>query len=239
MYRGQCVCTKCRRVYPQYVSACAPPCFAVGKVVPLVQRAGASTDGIAEVASAAEMSRLAMDEVRADAYPDLRVGRGAFVLVSGPEGSGKTTFAARALDSVGGSVTLVSGEMGLGPALATLLQRLAIRRADYTCVGRCTVAWLHEQLRRSKATAVAFDSAQCLGLEPADVRHLLATTPLRLAIVISQLNRAGDPAGRRELAHECDVHVEVRGGRWSLAKSRYQRLDAASGSVMKEETHAA
>jgi predicted ATP-dependent serine protease len=238
-YRGPCVCTVCRRVYPHYVSSCGPPCLAVGKIVPLVARAGASTDGIAEVASAADLARLAMDEIRADAYPTLRLGRGAFVLVSGPEGSGKTTFAARTLDSVGGPVTLVSGEMGLGPALAAMLQRLAIRRQDYLCVGRCSVAWLHDQLRRSKSVAVAFDSAQSLGLEPADVRHLLATTSLRLAVVISQLNRAGDPAGRRELAHECDVHVEVSGGRWSLAKSRYQRIQEAEGLVMKEETHAA
>lgn len=234
VYRGTSVCTACRRIFPGHLGTCSF-CFSVGKVVPLAQRVGAPCDGLAEVATAAEMARLAMDEVRAEAYPDLRLGRGAFVMTSGPEGSGKTTLACRLIDSVGGPVTLVSGEMGLGPALASLLQRLAIRRRDFSCVGRCAVSWLHDHLRRSKSVAVAFDSAQSLGLEPADVRHLLATTSLRLAVVISQLNRAGDPAGKRELAHECDVHVEVRDGRWSLAKSRYQPLDAASGFVRRED----
>jgi hypothetical protein len=227
------VCLACARYYDEHVSVCSF-CFRLGQVVPVAQRASSPIDDLPEVASAADLAKSHWDEVRASAYPSLRLGRDAFVLVSGPEASGKSTMVARLLDSIDGPVAYVSGEMGLGPAMAGLLARLAIRRRDYHCVGRAGVSWTHQFLVQHRVVAGAFDSAQALALEAADVRHFLATTPLRLAVVISQLNKAGEPAGRRELAHEADVHIEVAEGHWRLAKSRYQDVTSVGGAVLGE-----
>jgi hypothetical protein len=227
-------CLSCRRRFGQHLSQCSY-CFAVGHVLAVPHRVVSSIDDLPEVASADELAKSHWDEVRASAYPSLRLGRNAFIVVSGPEASGKSTMVARMLDSINGPVAFVSGEMGLGPALSALLGRLAIRRPDYHCVGRAGVAWTHQYLVRHRVVALGLDSAQALGVEPADVRHLLATTPLRLAVVVSQLNKAGEPAGRRDLVHEADVHIELAEGYWRLAKSRYQAVDGVGGAVLEEE----
>ena len=101
-------------------------------------------------------------------------------------------------------------------------------------VDRCSVGWLHQFVTKVGASAIAVDSVQTAGLEADDMRHLLSTTPLRLAIGISQLNRAGQPHAARSWEYECDVCLLVEADMWGVAKSRYQQLPM-TGAVNPKE----
>ncbi len=188
-------------------------------------------DSLPEVSSAADLVRASWDETRSDAYPELRLGRGSLVLLAGAAGVGKSTMAVRLLGSLPGPVVFVSGEMGLGPAMGELLGRTGVRRRDFHVTGRSSLGWLHDFLSRQNATAVAFDSVQSCGVEAGDMRHLIATTSLRLVVAISQLNRAGQPHAAREVEYDCDIHLAVSDGYWSVVKSRYQACDDVRGPV--------
>jgi len=47
-----------------------------------------------------------------------------------------------------------------------------------------------------------------------------------------QVTKAGAPAGLMQLQHEADIHVQVEGMKWDLAKSRYQDLADIGGPVL-------
>ena len=55
---------------------------------------------------------------------------------------------------------------------------------------------------------------------------LLTLPSLSLLVAVSQINRDGDVRGGEELAHECDVLVEVTDLTWTVRKSRYQPAGA-------------
>lgn len=210
---------------------CCAYCFSHGTVVPVTTRAPARSDGIAEVSTAAQLIKQSWDHLPLRTWPQLRLGGGSLVLVSGGEGAGKSTFAAKVIDQLPGAVVYLSSEMQLGPALGELLGRSGIKRHDFICAGQVGADQLYELVTSRRATALAIDSVQSSGIEAGDARHLLATTGLQLVVAIAQLNKSGDVSGTREFQHECDVHLRVeQGGDWQLLKSRYQPMPL-SGSV--------
>jgi predicted ATP-dependent serine protease len=194
------------------------------------ERLPADVDAEPEILNARDLARMQYATVRSERYPDLQLGRGAFVLVAGKRGSGKSSFVSGLLDGVRGPVLYVSVEEPPGPSLAARASRVGVRRDDYGWVGAATVDQVVALLRQSKAGALAIDSVQRSMYAPRDVRHLLTVIPtLALVACVSQVNREGEVRGGEEYAHECDVLVEVESMRWRLTKSRYQ--ESAAGEV--------
>jgi predicted ATP-dependent serine protease len=208
-------------------------CWSTGSLIPQPRRVPAATDVLPEIMSATELVKASWSEVPT-CYRELRVGTKSLVLVSGPEGSGKSTMVIKGLDSVPGPVVFLSAEMKLGPQLGVLLARCGVKRESFIALGSVTVDQLHALLVRERTVALGVDSVQTAGIESVDMRHLLATTPLRVLFAVSQLNKQGDPHGVRSLAHECDVHLSVDEMRWRISKSRYQPV-GVSGDVLTRE----
>ena len=193
-------------------------------------RPSIQSDHVPEFTSAAELVRAAWTDVPT-CFRSIRFGVKSLVLVSGPEGAGKSSFAIRLVDSAPGNVIYAACEEGLGPSFGGLLGRLGVKRSDFGCVGRVSLDWLFNRIDEVSCTVLAVDSIQASGLEVEDLRHLLASTALRLLVVTTQLNKVGTPCGARALQHEADVHVRVDEGHWALVKSRFQHTDGVAGAV--------
>ena len=187
------------------------------------QRAHAASDAEVEMASAREISSAQWSTVSTPAYPALRLGRGALVVVVGAAGAGKSTMACRGLDSMRGPTVLLSVEEPIGPSLSDRLARVGCKRDDFYVVSRATVDQLVSTIRQKNVVALGVDSCQRAMFEPRDLRHLLTTCPtLSVIWAISQVNRDGEARGGEALPHEADVVVEVHQMRWRISKSRYQ-----------------
>ena len=224
-------CVDCATRYPTRVTWCSF-CSSQGRVVLIGQRPAAGIDLEPESADAATLAALAGDPVTVRAYPPLRVGHGALVVLWGIPSGGKSTMAARWLNLVQGPVLYVSHEEGLGPTIASRLKRLGIKRSDFRLIGRANVDQVVAEIRRSRPVAVVIDSVQAGVWEASDLRHLLALHPrLSTVLAVCQVNAKGRPEGRRGLIHEADVAVHVEGMAASLTKSRYQELTDGTNDV--------
>jgi predicted ATP-dependent serine protease len=227
-------CIDCGALFERHSTSCGN-CFETGCIVQVAHRAPAAIDSIPEVTDAESLVKCRWDEVRAEAYPELRIGRDALLAVSGGQGEGKTTWLLRLLDSVAGTVVCCAGETGIGPQLGEHLSRLGIHRAGFRLVGRASLDWLHAFVTQTSAVALGLDSVTALQLESDECRHLVATTPLRLVVAVAQLNASGQVCGKRALLHEADVHVEIEQFQWRIAKSRYQPSGLVGDVLPMEE----
>jgi hypothetical protein len=226
-------CYRCGDAYTQHVTFCTG-CWASGTVVLVGERSRAAIDAAPEVVTAGELSRASWQDVSVAAYPSLRIGRGSIVLVYGPPSSGKSTFVTRALDTVVGTVVLVSSEEAPGPSLAARLQRSGVKRTDFVIVGRATVDQVVALCRQRRAVALGIDSVQLAAYTAEELRHLLVVMPTVHALfAVSQVNKSGRPEGREAMLHESDVAIEVADMAWRLVKSRFQAT-TLTGAVVAE-----
>jgi AAA domain len=225
------ICIDCATRYPTKVAWCSH-CFGVNRVLLVGQRPVAAIDAEPESADAASLAALAGDPVPVRAYPALRIGHGALVVLWGPPGGGKSTMAARWLDAVAGPVLYVSHEEGLGPTLASRLKRLGIGRRDFKLLGRANVDQVVAEIRRHRPVAVAIDSVQAGTWEASDLRHLLALHPrLGAVIAVCQVNAKGQPEGKRGLIHEADLSIRVEGMAATATKNRYSEITNGTSNV--------
>ena len=234
-------CLECGHFFERHVPWC-PHCMCEGTVVLLGARSRSAFDAEPEIVSARDLARMHWQQAGTSAYPELQVGRGALVVVTGDPGSGKSSFVARALDGTSGPVVLLSAEEAPGPALASRLLRARVKRDDFMVIGRASVDQLVDLCRSHKAAALAVDSAQPANLNARDLRHLLTALPsIEALYAVAQVNAQGHIAGRRTLEHEADIVVRCAGLRWELSKSRYEPV-GKTGDVMpktEEKSHVA
>ena len=128
-------------------------CWAAGQIVDIGRRPPAAVDAEVEAVSARDLARMTWGTVDAARYPELRLGRGCLVVVTGPPGSGKSTLTCGMLDSIAAPVLLLSVEEPPGPSLAARLLRAGVKRDDFGVVGRASVDQVVAVLRQSKAAA--------------------------------------------------------------------------------------
>lgn len=226
-------CLECGALYAQHFALCSA-CWRSGAIVPSPQRLRAAVDYRPGVSDARSITRMAWKTVEHEgAYPELRLGAGALVLVSGPPGSGKSTLASRLVDAVRGPALLVAAEEGISPSLAARLLRCNVKREDFHVLTRSTVDTVVAFAAERKIAACAIDSVQEIAWSASELRHVLEVVPTLDALVaVMQVTKAGLPAGAMALQHEADVHVTVEGMRWTLAKSRYQDLAESRSDVL-------
>ena len=226
---AQFLCLNCHARFGAHVSWCAA-CGESGLCVRSFARAMAAVDSLAEETDARSLAASVWGSLSVRAFPELALSPGALLVVHGPAGAGKSTWAARALDSVSGPVLLLSSEEPPGPTLAARLARCSVKRGDFAVVGRASVDQLVEIAARRSVVAIVVDSVQIAMFTPRDLRHLLAVLPsLQLLIAVAQENKSGIIAGKNDLIHEADVVVGiVAGGSWVLEKSRYQDVAVAT-----------
>jgi predicted ATP-dependent serine protease len=218
MYR----CLHCGARFPVHAPICSR-CWASHQIVLEGDRPRADVDGVPELVSARDLSRQRWTSVEVGAFPRLKLGRGALVVLVGRSGSGKSSLLARALDTIRGPAVIVSTEEPAGPSVQDRLDRLHVRRDDLWICSRGTVDQVAEIVRQRKVVSLGIDSVQRASYEPRELRHLLLTLPtLAVLFAVSQVNRDGDVRGGEELAHECDVLIEVEALKWRIVKSRYQ-----------------
>jgi predicted ATP-dependent serine protease len=208
------------------------------------QRLRAAADYVPGVSDARALTRMAWKSTEhLGAYEDLRLGAGALVLVSGPPGSGKSTWASRLINAVHGPALLIAAEEGISPSLAARLLRSNVKREDFHVLTRATVDAAVAFAKEHKIVATAIDSVQEAAWTASELRHLLEMVPtMDLLVGVVQVTKAGLPAGAMALQHEADVCVTVEGMTWALAKSRYQDLADVGGAILprqEEESRAA
>jgi predicted ATP-dependent serine protease len=216
------VCLACGRRYADVRTFCGG-CWAQGLIVDVGQRLPAAVDREPELTSARELARMTWQTIESRRYPEVKLGRGAFVVATGAPGNGKSSLAAGLLDGFPAPVLLLSVEEPPGPTLAGRLLRVGVRRDDFGVVGHATVDQVVDLLRQTKVAALGIDSIQPSMFTARDVRHLLAVVPtLAVIVATAQVNADGHIAGVRAVEHEADVVLDVEAMRWRLRKSRYQ-----------------
>ena len=228
----------CGSFYASHVGSCTY-CFEAGTVMRAGTRATAAIDAEPEVTTAHALAMASWSMVECPAYPELRLGRGALAVLSGPPSQGKSTATTILLNSIPGAVVLQSVEESVGPSLFARFARCGVRRPDFFVVGRASVDQLAECVRSRRAVALGIDSVQVASYDAADLRHLLLVLPeLRLLVAVAQVNKQGRIEGRERLLHEADVAIECKEMRWHLVKSRYQPVGISGDVLPKEPTNA-
>lgn len=217
-------CVACGAFFATHAAGCTT-CFASGSLLRVGHRPPAAVDALPEVTDARALAKAAWTVVETRAFPALQLCTGALVVVYGPPGNGKSTFATRVLDGLAGPVVLASVEEAPGPSLHARLARCRVRRPDFVIVGRASVDQIATCVRERGAVGVAIDSVQTAAFTPEELRHLLVVLPrLRVLIAVSQVNKRGEVEGRERLRHEADVVVACSAMRWTVEKSRYQQV---------------
>jgi len=231
-------CRECAMFFREHHPTC-PHCLAQGQSLPVPHRSRADIDSQPGVASARDIARMTWAEVKQYACPGLVLGVGALLHMEGGPGAGKSTLACRLADSVQGPAILVSAEEAIGPSLASRLKRCAIKKPEFTVVTKASVDIVVEIAKSVRAMVLVIDSIQEAVWRADDLRHVLEIVPsLALLIAVLQANKAGQPLGRNEFAHEADVRIHCEAMRWRLIKSRYQPISDVGGMVLpvRDET---
>lgn len=227
-------CVGCGCFFETHQHGCTH-CFAVGSLLRVGVRPAALIDSEPEITDARALAKAAWSLVSTAAYPMLRLGRGALVVLYGSAGSGKSSFATRALDGLRGPVVYVSSEERSGPSLFDRLARCRVRRPDFVIVGRASVDQVVHCVKHRNAVGLTVDSVQVSDFDPDDLRHMLAVLPsLQTLIAVAQCNKRGVVEGRERLRHEADVVIRCADMSWSLEKSRFQSLSVGSGSILTD-----
>jgi len=161
---------------------------------------------------------------------------GGVMLLYGPAGVGKTTLALSAFTRP----HFASREMDAG-LVASYAERVGAELAGVSWIEVAEEGEEGETIALGIRTPIGdwpdliLDSVNATGAPVAALhaaKRYTARTGAR-AIVIAHITKAGDVRGSSELQHDCDVIVELAGGRLESIKSRYgatARLEVSRGA---------
>lgn len=234
-------CVECGALFGEHLAVCSS-CWRPGTLIPLAHRLRATVDYQPGVSDARTLAGMAWRRVdHPGQYSELVVGAGALVLVSGPPGAGKSSWACCFADAVKAPVLYVAAEEGISPSLGARLLRCNVKRSDFFVLTRASVDTVVAFAKSHKIVACVVDSVQEAVWTAHELRHVLEVVPsLDVLIAVSQVTKEGIAAGSNSYMHECDVHVRVESMAWTLTRSRYQDI-GIGGPVLspKKDNHAA
>jgi len=162
------------------------------------------------------------------------LGAGAFVVTHGSPGSGKTTQLLKAADELQPSVVLPI-EMGVGPLLASMLQRIEIRSERITFQEPRSLPEIFALAETPGLKALFVDSLSVSTLQPNDARSLARANKIIVWGTLQE-TKSGAFRGSNEWAHAADVILAVDRMRWTLTKSRYQEIGLTGDVLCATET---
>jgi hypothetical protein len=190
-------------------------------------------DHMPVILPASDLYGLEWNMVEQHVYPSLQVGKKSIILLWGPAGSGKSTFAVKFADGVKGTAVCISSEEGIGPSLGARLHRANVKRRDFIIASRCSVDQIIKLTADRKATSLIIDSVSEAVWKPEELRHVLGLLPdLQVLLAIKQVNKAGEPLGQIAIVHEADVAIHLQDMKWTLTKSRFQDTRDVEGDVL-------
>lgn len=232
-------CVECGALFAEHVAMCSA-CWRPGTLIPVAHRLRAAIDYQPGVSNARALAGMAWRRVEhPGVYDDLVVGAGALMLVSGPPGAGKSSWACCLLDALKGPVLYVAAEEGIAPTLSARLLRCNIKRSDFHVITRASVDTAVAFAQTCKAVACVVDSLQEAVWTAQELRHVLEVVPsLDTLIAVAQVTKEGLAAGLNAYMHGCDLHVRVESMAWTLTRSRYQDI-GIGGPVLpsKKDNH--
>ena len=159
---------------------------------------------------------------------------GYLVVISGPPGSGKTSFALTWANawSLSDRVVYVALEESSDAAIAIHLRRLEVASPNLSIGSTASIAGLQEEAKG--AVALFIDSASAACMTGRNLQDLARDLDIPI-IANLHVTKDGKPAGPNDLMHVCDVHLRLSGvGKFELRKSRYTGIKEGEFSTVPD-----
>jgi hypothetical protein len=154
-------------------------------------------------------------------------------VIYSPPGEGKSTFSIRFANYLAtnfGKVVFVSNEEGISQTLKQKIALVPERISSRFLISAWTdFATLKQKLAKSDAAFVFIDSLDNAGLTAHHLKELRQLCPAKAFITISQVTKDGKFRGSNELAHDCDIVIEIVNGTATTRKNRYKQKGAEMG----------
>ena len=153
----------------------------------------------------------------------------ASILLWGPKGSGKTTFAVAFADVLAGTVgkgLFVSGEEGIGLSFANKLKRLDVNNADLLISDYHGVDGIKEDALKNKVHFIFLDSLFVINHSPKIFHELQEWSKDHgiMLIVIAHARKDNKYKGDSSIAHMVDTEITIQDGVAQTVKNRFAEL---------------
>ncbi len=210
-----------------------PSCFRSGLIFSRYRRVADDYLPTIPGVSARDLAKSVARVFKLSSCTGLLLGPGAFVISHGSPGHGKSTQLLKVADELEPSVFLPL-EMGIGPLLGSMLQRLEICSERITFQEPRNLPEIFALAENPNLRALFIDSLSVSTVQPNDARSLARANKLIVWGTLQE-TKCGTFRGSNEWAHAADVILSVENMRWTLTKSRYQPA-GLKGDILQCDT---
>jgi predicted ATP-dependent serine protease len=226
------ICANCRTLLRENGGLC-PVCFRSGLVFSRYRRVAEEYLPAIPGVTARDLAKSVARVFKVRSCSGLLLGPGAFVVSHGSPGHGKSTQLLKVADELLPSVFLPL-EMGIGPLLASMLQRLEIHSDRITFQEPRNLPEIFVLAETRGLRALFIDSLSVSTVQPNDARSLARGNNIVVWGTLQE-TKNGTFRGSNEWAHAADVILSIENMRWTLTKSRYQPA-GLSGEILQCDT---
>ena len=149
-----------------------------------------------------------------------------FTVIHGLPGQGKSNFAlqfAKYLADNHGRVLYISGEEGFNQTFEYKLKTNGAQSQSLDIADCRKLDDILKKIPRSAYRFIVVDSLNNMGIDPEGVRKLRQHFKDAGLIAIQQSTKAGHVRGSLEIVHDCDIEIQVTGGKAITKKNRFNR----------------